>query len=49
MEDRVVFRVDSSPTFGTPVFALAYRAFPQRPPWYRRWGAVILRILRRVW
>lgn len=43
-----VFRVDSSPTLGTPVLGLGYRAFPQRPSWWRRWWAAARRIVRRV-
>lgn len=34
---------------GSPVFALDYRAFPQRPPWWRRWGWAIWRVALACW
>lgn len=46
---RSVFRVDPSPSLGAPVFALDYRAFPQRPPWWRRWGWAIWRTALACW
>ena len=50
MQDlRSVFRLDATPTLGTPVFALDYRAWAKGPPWWRRWLGAWRRTLRTGW
>jgi hypothetical protein len=49
MEDqRAVFRVDPTPTLGSPVLALGYRVTPLPIPWYRRWWAALILGLGRI-
>ena len=44
----VVFTLDTSPTFGAPVFRLGYRTLPQRIPWWARAWAALTCWLRRL-
>ena len=47
MQDlRGVFRIDPTPTLGSPVFTLDYRAQARRPPWWRRFRFALWQWIR---
>lgn len=48
MEPPVVFRVDPTPTIGTPVFALGYRAQSYRRRWWQGWRDRLARLGTRL-